>query len=409
MRFPIFAVISLIIFVVACDFYIYLDIKKYVNAARKKVALIFYAVSTILCWALVITALAMPKKADNVSLLPTMWMLYVALSIYVPKFIYCVCSLVGRLIKPKARRNYGIWVGCVFGLLVCGMMWWGACVTRYQIVTNHVVIESSKLPKSFDGFKVLQFSDTHVGTWGNDTTFISKMVDSINANKADVILFTGDYVNARSEEYEPFAKILSRLKAPYGVYGVFGNHDYSSYVDWPSEQAYLNDLSNLRTMVDSVSRIHMINNKTEFLKKGNDSIVLIGVDNWGEPPFKQLGDLGKSYPDSPDKLHGLNDGMFKILMTHNPEHWNQVATKISNIDLTMSGHTHAMQIMFKIGDWKWSPSKYRYKNWAGLYTEKAKDGNPMNLYVNIGVGEVGFPARIGAAKPELTVFTLKSK
>ena len=123
--------------------------------------------------------------------------------------------------------------------------------------------------------------------------------------------------------------------------------------------------------------------------------------------MNQLGNLGKSYPDRKGSLRGLNDGMFKILLTHNPEHWSQVVTKISNIDLSLAGHTHAMQMMIKAGDWKWSPSKYRYEQWGGLYTDKAKDESPMNLYVNIGCGEVGFPARIGAAKPELTLFTLR--
>lgn len=407
MRIPVFAAIFFAVLVIACDAYIYSDLVRTVSKKHSKCAKVIFAIFTLLCWGLVIVTLCMPKRSNEVSVLPIMWMLFTALSIYIPKILYCICSLIGRIFTRKGKKNRGIIVGMIIGALAFIIMWWGVLVTRHQIVTNHVEVVSDKLPESFDGIRILQFSDAHVGTWGNDTTFISALVDSINAQKADLILFTGDIVNRRSEELEPFRNILGRLKAPMGVYGVYGNHDYSSYVDWPNKEDGDRDLYHLRSMVDSMGW-KMLCNQTEFIKKDNDTIVLIGVENWGEPPFNQLGDLGKSYPQSKDKLQGLNDGMYKILMTHNPEHWSQVATKISNIDLSMAGHTHAMQMMLKFGDCKWSPSQYRYPQWAGMYTQQAKDGNPMHLYVNIGVGEVGFPARLGAAKPELTVFTLRS-
>ena len=299
-------------------------------------------------------------------------------------------------------------IGVPLSVLVFIMMWWGVIFTRHDIETTNVEIVSSKLPDRFDGFRILQFSDAHLGTWGTDTTFVSRMVDSINAKKADLVLFTGDIVNQRSSEIKPFLKILSRMKAPYGVYGIYGNHDYAGYIDWKEADGANRDVEKLDSMVRSIGMM-MLRNRTDFIRCGSDSIVLIGVENWGEPPFNQLGDLGKSYPSGQGGLNGLNDRMFKILMTHNPEHWSQVATEISNIDLTLSGHTHAMQTMIRIGDWKWSPSKYFYRNWAGLYDDTAKDGTPMHLYVNIGVGEVGFPARLGAAKPELTLITLRQK
>jgi len=407
MRIPLLAAIILAVLAVASDLYILKDIRQYSSSRQKRSCSVIYAVFSILCWLLVAVTLCMPKRSENQSILVLMWMLFTSLSIYLPKFIYCICSLFGRVFSLKGL-NRGAMIGVPFGILVFITIWWGALFTRHDIVVNEVDIVSEKLPGSFDSFDVLQFSDAHVGTWGTDTAFISRLVDSINHRKPDVILFTGDIVNRRSSELDPFVNILRRLYAPHGVYAVHGNHDYAGYITWQNPDDAGKDVVRLDSMM-RVMGWKVLNNCTGYITNGNDSIVVIGVENWGEPPFNQLGDLSKSYPDDPNKLHGLNDSMFKILLTHNPEHWSNVVTKISNIDLSLAGHTHAMQLMFRAGDWKWSPSKYRYTHWAGLYTDAAKDSTPMNLYVNIGVGEVGFPARIGAAKPELTVFHLHSK
>lgn len=407
MRIPVLAAIVLAVLAIVSDMYILKDIRQYASSRRKRLYTICYTVFSILCWLLVAVTICMPKRSEDQSILGLMWMLFTSLSIYLPKIIYCICSLLGRLFSRKGV-NRGAMIGVFIGFLIFIIIWWGAIFTRNDIVVNEVDIVSEKLPGSFDGFDVLQFSDAHVGTWGTDTAFVSRLVDSINQRKPDLILFTGDIVNRRSSELDPFVNILGRLSAPHGVYAVHGNHDYAGYVTWKSPGDANKDVARLDSLM-KVMRWDVLNNSTEFIKNGNDSIVLIGVENWGEPPFNQLGDLGKSYPEDPDHLHGLNDGMFKILLTHNPAHWSQVVTKISNIDLSLAGHTHAMQFMFKVGDWKWSPSKYRYDEWAGLYTDMANDNTPMNLYVNIGVGEVGFPARIGAAKPELTIFHLYSR
>lgn len=409
MRIPIISAIALLVFSVLIDIYILLDIKKYCSEKYKKLSFYIYLSVSIALWVFLIIALCLPRQKQDDSILPMMWMLFSYLSIYLPKFIYCICSLIGRLfsLSFRKKKNYGVYAGIFLSCVLFFLLWWSVIYTRNQIDINKVEIRSQKLPSSFDGFKVAQFSDLHLGTFGNDTTFISKFIDSINAQKPDLILFTGDYVNRMGAEMKPFINVLSRLKAPYGVYAVYGNHDYGGYVQWKDNESYK---ANLKEMHQDIRDMgwKMLNNQTAFISRDNDSIVLIGVHNWGEPPFNQLGDLGKSYPENPDRLKGLNDNMFKILMTHNPEHWSQVATKVSNIDLTLSGHTHAMQTMFKIGKYKWSPASFRYKYWGGLYNDTAKDGNPMKLYVNIGAGEVGFPARIGAAKPEITLFTLKS-
>lgn len=409
MRIPILTAILLVIFSIGADYCIFSDIRRYCHKSSKRLWSILYGVSSVSLWVFVTVVLCLPRRSEDSSILPVMWMLFAYLSVYIPKIIYIICSAIGRLVCAirKKGKNRGIIIGSLLALSFFGIMWWGVLSTRYDIEINNIELTSDKLPKSFDGMKIVQFSDIHVGTWGNDTTFISSLVDSINAQNADVILFTGDAVNRKSSEFDPFKKVLSRLHAPFGVYAILGNHDYGGYVTWKNPGDANKDCARLVEQMGGAGW-RVLANKTAFLNNGKDSIVLIGVENWGEPPFNQLGDLGKSYPDSPDHLHGLNDGMYKILMTHNPEHWSQVATQISNIDLSLAGHTHAMQMMAKSGDWKWSPSQYRYALWAGLYSEKAKDGNPMHLYVNIGAGEVGFPARLGAARPEITKITLRS-
>lgn len=392
------------------DVYIFFDIRSFAARARRHLYCWIYGVSCVLCWALAIVALNMPIRSPEASILPVMWMLFTYLSIYIPKFIYALISIVGRIVNAirRKRSRGGAVTGAVVAVLTFCVMWWGVIFTRRDIEVNNVELYSDKLPASFDGFRVTQFSDAHVGTWGNDTTFISQLVDSLNAQEADVIVFTGDIVNRQSSELDPFIPVLKRLHAPHGVYAIFGNHDYAGYVDWPGGGDANEDVAKLAAKIEGMGW-KLLANKTDFIRSGNDSIVMIGVENWGEPPFNTLGDLGKSYPDSLGKHRGLNDDMYKILLTHNPQHWKMVATDISNIDLSLSGHTHAMQMMLEAGDWKWSPSVYRYPEWGGLYKATAKDGNPMNLYVNIGVGEVGFPARIGAARPEITNIVLHTK
>lgn len=406
MRIPTLAAVIGFILIILVEIYIFFDLRKLIRGRYKKVALIADAVLSLAGWVVLLIVILYPKKDPQISILPAMWMLYSVISIYLAKFAYCVCSLIGRAVN-RGPSPKGAVAGLILACFVFGFMWWGVCFTRNDITVNEVTISSAKIPKSFNGFRILQFSDIHSGTWGNDTTFISELVNIINSQHADVVLFTGDIINRQSSEVKPFLNILSRVKAPYGVFGVYGNHDYAGYSGLsPAEQN--KDFAKLDSMLNSIGW-DMLKNKTRFIRNGNDSIVLIGVENWGEPPFNQLGDLGKSYPEKADKFHGLNDDMFKILMTHNPNYWDQIVVDISNIDLSLAGHTHAMQFMFKVGGWQWSPSKYRYPQWSGVYENKAKDGTDMNLYVNIGVGEVGFPARLGAAKPELTVFTLKSE
>lgn len=360
-----------------------------------------------LCWIALIVSLSMPRRGEA-DILPVMWMLYAYLSVYVPKLMVVILSLIGRipLLLRKRPIRLGLYAGLPLGVIFFAAMWWGALAGRYELQINRVDISSARLPKQFDGYRIAQFSDAHVGTWGTDTAFVSRMVDSINALKPDLIVFTGDVVNRRTDEILPFVKTLSRLKAPDGVISILGNHDYGDYMDWPSVEAKEQNQSRLASLQKQMGW-RLLNNEHLFLHRATDSIAVIGVENWGEPPFKQYGRLDKAYSFSPDSADNVYDSKFKLLLSHNPEHWHREVTRKSNIDLTLSGHTHAMQFMLSLGNWRWSPSQYIYKEWAGLYVAENQKGEPMQIYVNIGCGEVGMPYRIGAPA-EITLITLKS-
>lgn len=380
------------------DAYIWKDLKaRNVKSWIKK----FHPVFSGIMWLLLIATILLPYRSANADLMPIMWSLYTYLSIYIPKLFFLIFSALGKLPllwKQKAFDS-GTFIGLPVALFICGVMWYGALVTRYDLEVTEIAIESPDVPEAFDGYKIVQFSDAHVGTWGNDTAFVKKIVDKINSLNPDMIVFTGDIVNRYTDEINPFITLFSSLHATDGVFSILGNHDYGDYMDWNSPEERE---ANNRKLVDIQKSMgwNLLNNESKFIRHETDSILIIGVENWGEPPFKQYGDLRKAYPD-------LKDDNFKLLLSHNPEHWRREVVKESNIDLMLAGHTHAMQCVIKIGDWRWSPSSWRYNEWGGLFSHENTTGKTMQLYVNIGVGEVA-PFRIGAATPEITLITLKS-
>lgn len=389
------AMIIVFIVNIAADAYIYCKLK---NKFRSKLPSRLHLILTVLLYLYFIIIIALPKKSvDNASLVAIMWMLYGYLSIYVPKYVYVIISLIGfvpRLWKKPPAKWFDV-AGVVAALVVFAAMWWGALVTRTEYKVVNVDIEFSDLPESFDGYRIVQFSDIHVGSYGGDTTFVSKITDAINKQNADAIFFTGDIVNRQTDELLPYTDILKRIKARDGVYSILGNHDYGDYKDWSSQEA--KDKNNADMIrIQKEMNWKMLNNDHTVLRNGKDSIVLIGVENIGEPPFKRYGDLSKAYGS-------LNDSTFKIILSHNPSHWEEEILPMTNIALTLSGHTHAMQMLLNIAGYKVSPSALRYKEWGGLYD---KDGR--KIYVNTGLGVVAIPMRIGAT-PEITQITLKKK
>lgn len=407
MRIPAVTIVFLFIFSILIDLYISVDVWQ---TWKKKKSQVIFWISSVLCYAVLIVALSLPRRDVNESISAVMWLLYTYLTIYAAKFIYILCSLLGRAFRLALRIRSGIYpmrmAGVVFGVLLMAIMWIGVGYTRHHIVVTEEDIYSEKLPASFDGYRIVQLSDLHVGTWGNDSTFLNNLVDTVNRLKPDLIVFTGDLVNRQSNELTPFTSVFSRLHAEDGVYSILGNHDYGDYVDWDTPAAKERNLLQLKEQQRKMGW-RMLNNENVFIHNDNDSILLIGVENWGEPPFPQYGDLNVALPASSRNGPHQNDSTFKILLSHNPEHWNQEVSKHTNIDLTLSGHTHAWQSMIEVGNWKWSPAKYRYEQWGGVYNRKNDNGEITTLNVNIGAGAVGMPARLLSAYPEVTLITLK--
>lgn len=261
----------------------------------------------------------------------------------------------------------------------------------YRIRRKTVSLKN--LPASFDGLRIAQISDIHSGSFFNKTA-VAGGIDMLMDEKPDVVFFTGDLVNDRAEEVKDYQSLFSRVKAPLGVYSTLGNHDYGDYASWSSGEAKRKNLQNL-IQTHKQMGWDLLMNENRFLTQGNDKIAILGIENWGTGGFAQYGKLNQAY-------HGTEDVPVKLLLSHDPSHWDaQVRQQYKDIDLMFSGHTHGMQFGIEIGDFKWSPVQYRYKQWAGLYQE-----GEQYLYVNRGYGYLVFPGRIGIL-PEITILELK--
>lgn len=400
MRLPLLSAIILITIGIAVDCYIYHRIPAHSRLWGKGPRLrSIQLVSSILLLCLIVIAISLPRRAgSDTTLLTVMWLLYAYLTFLVPKLVFTIFDIIGSIPRLwKGRRWRPLtYAGAAVGVIMCGLMWWGALINRTRVQHTTVEVEIEGLPEAFDGYRITQISDLHTGTYGQDTSYIHRLVDEINSTEADAVMFTGDIVNRRSEELLPHAKTLSRIKARDGVYSILGNHDYGDYSEWPSAKAKEENLSLLHELQGSMGW-NLLLNRTEWLRRGTDSLAIIGVENIGDPPFHTYGDLEASYPGA------LGDANAKILLSHNPMHWvNDISGHADkNIALTLSGHTHAMQIEL----FGWSPAAWRYPTWGGLYSDTK--GN-HRLYVNIGIGAVGMPMRIGAT-PEITTITLRKK
>ena len=263
---------------------------------------------------------------------------------------------------------------------------------KYNYKVLSYKLEFEDLPDAFDGFKITQISDIHSGSFDNQTK-VQYGVDLVNQQKSDLVLFTGDLVNNRADEIKPWIKIFNKIKAEFGVFSILGNHDYGDYMSWESPAA---KRKNMEDLYDAHNEMgwDLLLNESRFIEKDGERLAIIGLENWGSG-FKKAGDLNKA-------LNKVSEKDFKILMTHDPSHWEaQVIPHPFKIHLTLSGHTHGMQFGIEIpGIIKWSPAKWRYKQWAGVYGE-----NKQYLNVNRGFGYLAYPGRVGMW-PEVSVITL---
>lgn len=273
-------------------------------------------------------------------------------------------------------------------------MFYGMMVGKYRYTVKNIQLAFKDLPKAFDGFKIVQISDVHSGSF-DDKEAVRKGIEMVNAQGADLLLFTGDLVNSEKDEINPYMDIFSLLKAKHGKYAVLGNHDYYGYFGVPEsgKKAYWDDFMGKFEKMG----FRLLNNDHTRIEKDGENFVLAGVENWGAGRhFPKIGDLNKA-------IQGVKKDDFTVLMSHDPSHWDHhVLPHDQHVHLTLSGHTHGMQFGIDMPGFKWSPVKYRYPRWMGLYEEKGQ-----YLYVNRGFGFLAFPGRVGMW-PEITVIELKT-
>lgn len=254
-------------------------------------------------------------------------------------------------------------------------------------------LEYEDLPEAFDGFTITQISDIHSGSFDNPEK-VAYGIDLINQQQSDLVLFTGDLVNNKAAEIKPWIPYFSKISAPHGIYSVLGNHDYGDYTRWETEEL---KSKNLESLFQSQKEMgwKLLLNEADFIEKKGARLAIVGVENWGNG-FKQAGDLDRA-------LAKVEEKDFKILLSHDPSHWEaKVLPHPYKVHLTLSGHTHGMQFGIEIPGWiKWSPVKWRYKQWAGIY-----EASNQKLNVNRGFGYLAYPGRVGMW-PEISVITLK--
>ncbi|MBL3546161.1 metallophosphoesterase [Chryseobacterium sp. KMC2] len=290
------------------------------------------------------------------------------------------------------RRKFLSLVGLGMGGVLSALFIDGITFGKYRHTVRRVKVKFANLPKSFKGYKIIQISDVHSGSF-SDPDKLKHAVDLINEQKPDLVLFTGDMVNNVADEFKPFIPLFSKIKAKDGKFAVLGNHDYGDYVSWTSPDA---KKKNLDMLIDYEKQagFDMLRNENRVIEKNGEKLYILGVENWGLKPFPQFGKID-------DALKGVPESATKILMSHDPTHFDYVVKKHpADIHLTLSGHTHGMQFGLDLKNIKWSPVQYRYPKWADLYESEGKF-----LYVNRGFGVLGYPGRVGVL-PEITLFEL---
>lgn len=302
-----------------------------------------------------------------------------------------------RVSRSGFIKKVGVLGGSLFfGTLTFGMFKW-----IYDFKVWRKVVHLPDLPRSFKGFKIVQISDIHLGSWLSKNE-MREAVSIINELDADVVFFTGDLVNYSTDEAYPFEDILGGIKSKYGVYSILGNHDYGDYKRWKTQEEKVANLQEMH-MLHKRMGWRLLNNENEIITKGSDELAIIGVENWGSMKrFQKFGNLEQA-------AKGAEKAPVKLLLSHDPSHWRLKTLDFEHrMDITFAGHTHGAQFGIEIPGVRWSPSQYIYKHWAGLYNDKnRKNGDVQYLYVNRGLGSIGYPGRVGIL-PEITVLELQS-
>lgn len=338
-----------------------------------------YAVAGLLTWLIICLFVTLPLLLEDIT-----------------RLIKAIFRKPTNAPRIPSRRKFVSTLGWGLAAIPFASILYSIFKGKYNYKVWKYTLYFDNLPKAFDGYRITQISDIHCGSFDNYEK-IRYGVELINSQKSDVILFTGDLVNNLANEVHNWKSLFATLQASDGVFSIMGNHDYGDYSSWETPEAKQQNLEHLFQLQKQMGWQLLLNEHC-YLERNGEKIALIGVENWGHGRFSKYGDLNKA-------MEGINTEDFKILMSHDPTHWQEVVLpENKDIQLTLSGHTHGMQCGIEIPGWlKWSPSQYIYKYWGGMYEE---DGKYLN--VNRGFGYHAFPGRLGVW-PEITVIELKTK
>ncbi|HNW98404.1 MAG TPA: metallophosphoesterase [Bacteroidales bacterium] len=414
----IWAILIFVLFIAIIEFFSFIAIKHAFRMKAKPVLkrrfsrIYFFTIILIALLSLIyFVTLRFSNKPDYIIYRNYFFLTGIFSLFFLPKFILLSFALIEYIIRIPALilkklkfenkilqyiSSFRIFsfIGVIFTIIMMFVVLNGIIFGKTNFKVEHVSIEFPNLPQTFDGIKIAQISDMHLGSF-SDSLDVRKGIDLMMSEKPDIIFFTGDLINNLSDEAKMMLPELKRIHAPFNVFSILGNHDVGDYRRWKTIKEKTEDFNNL-VKIEQEAGFKLLINQNYVLKKNNDSIAIIGVNSWGTPPFKQYGKLEVA-------IKGVENAVFKILLTHIPSHWDAEVAGKNNADLTLSGHTHAMQFGIDCCGFYWCPLEYMYPHWAGLYNE----GNQY-LYVNRGFGFLGFPGRIGMT-PEITIIELKRK
>jgi len=413
---PIVFILVFSAIILAIDSYAYWGVRKltgtYGRKLRRAIWILFWIVPFVLISGLVLFVALPINPSDYLGyfhLISGTFILF-----YVPKLVFVLVNILDDLIlllrklyfkirernredlpkgEPISRAQFLTRTGLILAAVPFFSIAYGITWGRFNYTVRKHSLKFPTLPRSFDGLRIVQISDFHIGSFGGYPEEVERIVAAINDQHADLLVFTGDFVNNVSSEMDAFLPALRGLNATIGKYSILGNHDYGEYVPWRSPEEKQQNLQRLITLQEDLG-FRVLLNDAHTLDLNGEKLDLVGVENWGLRPFPQYGDLNKA-------LSRAQPDSFKVLMSHDPTHWDEQVLGRTGIDLTLSGHTHGAQFGIEIPGWRWSPVNIRYKRWGGLYEEPNQ-----KLHVNTGLGFIGFPGRVGMP-PEITVIELK--
>lgn len=383
--------ILLVLLVVLPDLYLY---NRFMRNRTNHSTSILHGIISIY---FIIVSLAIMLNINNIYSTDTSYRLIMFITVlgavYIPKLIFCTFDLLFFLTKKRWR-----WIqrlGYVAAFIAILSILHSVAYERFNFKKRDVAIEIENLPSAFENYKIIQISDMHLGSFGLSQKRLIPLMDSINAQNPDLIVFTGDMINNFATECNNWSEIFNRLNSSTNKLAVLGNHDYSIYFKWENEDLRSMNSMAVRQKIRDFG-FKLLLNESQIIHKENDSIAIIGIGNWGRRPSSRHADIDKA-------IIGTQNIDTKILLSHDPTFWKDSICGIYDIDLTLSGHTHAAQTGIDLGKWKISPAKILFEYWDGLY-----EHNNQKLLVSRGIGCVGIPARIGMG-PLYEVITLKKK